>query len=496
MNKRPKILYLRSSPQLGGALQDILNELSEEYECFYVHTRESYVQQLHQFRPDLVLAENGVHKVSISSALKLVQTLEEEIPFIFITREDKEEEAVELLKAGAADYVLKEKPWKLPFILYNQLGKLRDRRLLEHELQEKSRLYEQNLAGVFSTTIDGKIRSCNVAFAAILGYEAPEYLIGKKIGSLYLSEQELHDTFSILLEEGRVRNYENTLIRKDGERVRLLINSYLIYDAVLGEEVCEGVIIDYTDVAQVLLNLDQENHQLIKRNRNLEQFTYVISHNLRAPLANIISITELLKDVDTGGEASSLIQGLNTSILTMDNIIKDINHTLQVKDARNYKKEVVTFQALMDEITFSINNLVVKECVQFYYDFQVPTLLTVRGYIYSVFYNLTLNSIKYRRKDDNPFIRVSSKIKDGQLQLTFEDNGKGIDMEKNGDQIFGLYKRFDTTIDGKGMGLFMVKNQIEDLQGSIGIESELGKGTKILIRLPLPDVQSTELNIQ
>jgi PAS domain S-box-containing protein len=494
MNKRPKILYLRSSPQLGGALQDILNELSEEYECFYVHTRESYVQQLHQFRPDLVLAENGVHKVSISSALKLVQTLEEEIPFIFITRE--EEEAVELLKAGAADYVLKEKPWKLPFILYNQLGKLRDRRLLEHELQEKSRLYEQNLAGVFSTTIDGKIRSCNVAFAAILGYEAPEYLIGKKIGSLYLSEQELHDTFSILLEEGRVRNYENTLIRKDGERVRLLINSYLIYDAVLGEEVCEGVIIDYTDVAQVLLNLDQENHQLIKRNRNLEQFTYVISHNLRAPLANIISITELLKDVDTGGEASSLIQGLNTSILTMDNIIKDINHTLQVKDARNYKKEVVTFQALMDEITFSINNLVVKECVQFYYDFQVPTLLTVRGYIYSVFYNLTLNSIKYRRKDDNPFIRVSSKIKDGQLQLTFEDNGKGIDMEKNGDQIFGLYKRFDTTIDGKGMGLFMVKNQIEDLQGSIGIESELGKGTKILIRLPLPDVQSTELNIQ
>jgi PleD family two-component response regulator len=188
MNKRPKILYLRYSPQLGGALQDILNELSEKYECFSVHTRESYVQQLHQFRPDLVLAENGVHKVSINSALKLVQTLEEEIPFIFATREEKEEEAVELLKAGATDYILKEKPWKLPFILYNQLGKLRDRRLLEHELQEKSRLYEQNLAGVFSTTIDGKIRSCNVAFAAILGYDAPEYLIGKKsVHYIYLS---------------------------------------------------------------------------------------------------------------------------------------------------------------------------------------------------------------------------------------------------------------------------------------------------------------------
>jgi PAS domain S-box-containing protein len=495
MNKRPKILYLRYSPQMGGPLQDILNELSAEYECVSVHTRESYVQQLHEGRPDLVLAESGVHKVSGSGALKLVQALEQDIPFIFITREEKEEEAIELLKAGAADYIIKDKPGKLPYILYNQLGKLRERRVMEHELQEKARLYEQNLAGVFSTTIDGKIRSCNMAFAAILGYDSPEYLIGKKIGSLYLSEQELHQTFSILLEDGRVRNYENTLIKKDGEPVRLLINSYLIYDAVLGEEVCEGVIIDYTDVAQVLLNLDQENNQLIKRNRNLEQFTYVISHNLRAPLANIISITELLKDVDTGGEAAPLIKGLNTSILTMDSIIKDINHTLQVKDHQNYKKEVVSFQALMDEITFSINNLVIKECVQFWYNFQVPTLLTVRGYIYSVFYNLTLNSIKYRRKDENPFIRVSSRMEDDHVLLIFEDNGKGIDMEKNGSQVFGLYKRFDTTIDGKGMGLFMVKTQIEDLQGSISMESELGKGTKILIRLPMTEASSTELTI-
>lgn len=487
MNKRPKILYLQYAPQSAGQLPDILNELAAEYEYLTVHTREDYVFSLHEFKPDLVMAEEGVPAVSSRGALKLVRGLPRDIPFILITMAAKEDEVLELLKAGAADYILAEKPWRLPFVLYNQLGKLRAIRMMEHALLEKSRLYEQNLAGVFNAGIHGKIRSCNPAFAAILGYESPEKLIGKDIGSMYLVEEERRETIQMLLENGRVQNYESTLIRQDGRQVRLLVNSYLLYDPILGEEICEGVIIDYTDTAKLLFNLDQINAQLIKRNRNLEQFTYVISHNLRAPLTNIISLTELLKDADTGMHTAQLIDGLNTSIKTMDNIIRDLNHTLQVKDHLNNNKEEVYFQQLMDEIAFSINNLVIEEDVKISYDFEVPALLTIRGYLYSIFYNLTLNSIKYRREDEAPVISVSSVLEEEQLLLTFEDNGKGIDLEKNGAHLFGLYQRFDTTIDGKGMGLFMVKTQIEDLHGSIDVESQLGKGTRISIRLPFAE---------
>lgn len=488
MNKKPKILYLRYSRSIAGKLLEMLNDLSSEYECLSVHTREDYVFNLHEFKPDLVLAESGVSAITTRAALKLVRGLPSDIPFILVTVSAKEDDALDLLRAGAADYLLEEKPWRLPFVLYNQLGKLHARKIMEHALLEKSRLYEQNLAGVFNTGIDGKIRSCNPAFASILGYDSPESLVGKEIGTMYLSEQERLQTVRILLENGRVRNYENTLMRKDGKHIRLLVNSYLLYDPILGEEICEGVIIDYTDTAQILLNLDQINAQLIKRNRNLEQFTYVISHNLRAPLANIISLTELLRDTDTDGRATQLIDGINTSIVSMDNIIKDLNHTLQVKNHLNNNKEEVYFQQLMDEIAFSINNLVIENGVKICYDFEVPTLLTIRGYLYSIFYNLTLNSIKYRKEEEAPVILVKSVLEEEQLLLTFEDNGKGIDLEKNGEDLFGLYKRFDTTKDGKGMGLFMVKTQIEDLHGSIDVESQLGKGTRIYIRLPLVEV--------
>ena len=71
------------------------------------------------------------------------------------------------------------------------------------------------------------------------------------------------------------------------------------------------------------------------------------------------------------------------------------------------------------------------------------------------------------------------------VELRFKDNGKGIDLEKNGSQLFGLYKRFDTSAEGKGMGLFMVKTQVEALGGIIKVNSKPGEGTEFIIQLNL-----------
>jgi len=77
----------------------------------------------------------------------------------------------------------------------------------------------------------------------------------------------------------------------------------------------------------------------------------------------------------------------------------------------------------------------------------------------------------------------SRKVKD-KIELRFNDNGKGIDLDKNAAQLFGLYKRFDTTMEGKGMGLFMVKTQVEALGGTIRIKSKLNHGTEFIIQFP------------
>jgi signal transduction histidine kinase len=116
------------------------------------------------------------------------------------------------------------------------------------------------------------------------------------------------------------------------------------------------------------------------------------------------------------------------------------------------------------------------------YDFTAGDLfVTYKNCLYSIFLNLISNSIKYRRKQVPSILEIRSQDLSDKIELTFKDNGMGIDLQKRGDQIFGLYRRFHANIDGKGMGLFMVKTLIEKLGGKITIESKVNEGTSFTI---------------
>jgi signal transduction histidine kinase len=172
--------------------------------------------------------------------------------------------------------------------------------------------------------------------------------------------------------------------------------------------------------------------------------------------------------------------------MRLDEVVKDLNHILQVKGDINETKEIVHFSTLVKEITFSIQNLVDKYNIEINYDFsEIDGFLTLRGYLYSIFYNLISNSIKYRRKGIHSVIEVKSRLVNNKLELTFSDNGMGINLEKNGDQFFGLYKRFHSSAEGKGLGLFMVKTQVEALGGKISVQSQEGVGTEFKIEFVL-----------
>jgi signal transduction histidine kinase len=98
---------------------------------------------------------------------------------------------------------------------------------------------------------------------------------------------------------------------------------------------------------------------------------------------------------------------------------------------------------------------------------------------------LSSNSIKFRQPGIAPVITITSKRVQDKIELHFKDNGKGIDLDKHGHHLFGLYKRFDNSMEGKGMGLFMVKTQVEALGGTIKIKSTPGEGTEFVIQLPV-----------
>lgn len=252
-----------------------------------------------------------------------------------------------------------------------------------------------------------------------------------------------------------------------------------------------GFILTSKDITEKrIARLDREKvtADLILRNKDLQQFTYIVSHNLRAPVANIMGISNLLNLTGAEGtvqENQSLLKGLTASVKQLDNIIFDLNDILKVRNPGSELKEKVSFSSLVSDIKLSINHLVDKENAIINFDFsQADHAFTLKTYIYSIFYNLILNSIKYKQPLLSPLIEIKGYRCDKKVHLQFKDNGKGIDMQKNGSDIFMLYKRFDTTVEGKGLGLYMVKTAVETLGGTITLNSEINKGTIFDIELP------------
>jgi signal transduction histidine kinase len=167
---------------------------------------------------------------------------------------------------------------------------------------------------------------------------------------------------------------------------------------------------------------------------------------------------------------------------------------LQVNKAITENVGLVLLPALIEDIKFSIKNIIEKERVSILYDFEEGgELYSLKSFMHSIFYNLIQNSIKYRRLDIDPVINIKTQMSNGKMTVIYTDNGRGIDTSKYANEIFGLYKRFDTSVEGKGMGLFMVKMQVESLDGNISIKSELNKGTEFLLEFPLPAPE--EINV-
>ncbi|REK34602.1 MAG: PAS domain S-box protein [Bacteroidetes bacterium] len=361
--------------------------------------------------------------------------------------------------------------------------------------EEKRRLIMNGaLDAIISIDTNEKITFWNPQAEVIFGWKAEE-VMGKP-----LSEMIIPEPFRKYHVEG-IKNYLNTgegkylnallelsAIRKNGEEFPIELTVLPIKQG--GEEFFCAFVRDITQrkkSEENLLIAYQEREKLIddmtQRNRDLEQFTFIISHNLRAPTANIIGFAEVLQDETlTPPEKKEFLHGLSTSVSRLDTIIKDINSILQVKREVNEKKELIYFSKLVNDIIISIGNIIDKHQVRINTDFsEIDEIFSLKIYMHSIFYNLISNSIKYSKPDEPPLIQIKSKIENGKIILTFKDNGLGIDMKTKGNKVFGLYKRFHSHVEGKGMGLFMVKTQVEAIGGKITVASELNKGTEFTI---------------
>lgn len=268
-----------------------------------------------------------------------------------------------------------------------------------------------------------------------------------------------------------------------------------------GDESVIGICLSAINITYIKnseLESQKLTRDLIQQNKDLEQFAYIVSHNLRAPIANIIGLSEQLRKTELqGSKEKQFTSDLYATVKQLDNVIKDLNHILQIKHELNEIKRVVSFSEIITEIQKSIDQLIRTNDVKITYDFsKVDRMMTLKSYLYSIFYNLIINGIKYRKEKVQPLLEISSRVNGQKLEIVFRDNGLGIDLGKGGEQLFGLYKRFHSHVEGKGMGLYMVKLQVESLGGSISVTSEVNVGTEFRIEFPYQQIQKHLLNRQ
>lgn len=230
---------------------------------------------------------------------------------------------------------------------------------------------------------------------------------------------------------------------------------------------------------------------LQKKNKNLRQFAYTISHDLRAPIARILGLVSL-SGIDQQYKINnkSLLENVSDEITNLDNVVKDLNIAISARE-EGKQKEYVTLETELKLIKKILENEIVESKVVITSDFQNPKgVVTVKSFLYSIMYNLLSNAIKYRRREVPLTIHLKAQQENEFICLSVKDNGMGIDMEKYGGKIFGLYNRFHgKKIEGKGIGLNLVKAQAETLGGKVEVISKVNQGSEFKIFFPLNQSQ-------
>lgn len=325
-----------------------------------------------------------------------------------------------------------------------------------------------------------KIVFANPAYINMSGYETHE-IIGKS-PNLFMGEnsdiQQIEKLINaITLKEESL--LEIICYKKDQSEYWVQLSFIPVYN--LEQELSHWISIqrDVTEEKKLEKEKEQLIRELTQNNKDLKQFSYITSHNLRAPLSNLTGLLNLIEDIPIENEElKEILIGFKKSTHLLNETINDLAKVIIIRDNLSIKNEEIliknTFQNVFNQLNFQIESHKPELIIDFG---NVTTIQTNKVYFESIILNLLTNAFKYRSKDRKLVIEITSTKINNTIIIKLKDNGIGIDLKRNKDKIFGLYQRFHNYPDSKGLGLYLVKSQIESMGGAISIESEVNKGT-------------------
>jgi PAS domain S-box-containing protein len=328
---------------------------------------------------------------------------------------------------------------------------------------------------------DGYFKKINQSVLDTLGYSEEE-LVSRPIDSFVfpadravteVSRENLRKSIPLL-------NFENRYVTKSGELVWLSWTSVPVpnHEQVfaVGKNITHKK--KQEDDRNVLLN------ELANHNRELKQLLYTAMHDLRAPVSNITMMFRVFDVANAVKDEESLenIELVKLCALNIESSLNSYMDLLIEKNNFNPKTELLKFEESYTRINTSLRSLISDSRATLHTDFsQAASVWFNPTYLDSIFLNLITNSIKYARPTVFPTIVIQSRVQEGGVALVVEDNGRGLDMSKVGDRIFQFNQRFHDHDDSKGVGLYLIRNHLTNLGGTISVESAPDQGTRFTL---------------
>jgi PAS domain S-box-containing protein len=348
------------------------------------------------------------------------------------------------------------------------------------ESEEKfAKVFQASAAGIAITDLsDSNYMDVNCAFIQMTGFSKEE-LIGHNSQELGMTTNitKREEVLNEIRERGSAKDFEMTIRHKSGRIFEILASVETII--LKGKKCALNVIYDITDRKRA-------EEQLASVNKELEAFTYTVSHDLRAPLRAINGYAEILREDYGPGfdeEGNRILHNITYGAVKMGNLIDDLLAFSKL-GRQEIKTESIDLNELVEAIIQEVNKNPDHKT-----KIIVTTMQRVKAdysLLYQVIFNLVSNGIKYSAKKANPLVEISAVEQNGEIVFSVKDNGSGFDM-KYADKLFGVFQRLHSQdeFEGTGVGLAIVQRIITKHNGKVWAEGKINEGATFYFSLPI-----------
>jgi len=474
-----KILMLEDSQSDAKLILQAMKVDGLKFEAKLVDHREDFIRALDEFTPQLILSDHSLPGFNSTEALAIAKSVIPDIPFILVTGTVSEEFAVQVIKSGAADYVLKHNLSRLTVAILSAISQHNDRTKLRESEEQFQYTIDGMIEGVQIIGFDWRYLYVN-NIVALQGKNRKTDLIGHTIMEKYpgIEDTEMFRNLRACMIERTFVEMENEFTFPDGS---------IGWFKLTMQPAPQGVLIlsrDITDQKRFINLLERQNKRIKKMNSVLDRFLYSVSHEFRTPICNGLGLINLARTTKIQAEKDEILDKLEYTIQNLDDMLQNIGVFSEISrmEFRNTEVDIDEIFHECKQQLFALNgaeSVVMKLMVN-----QSAPLICDRNRLYIVLKNLLSNGIKFRddRKDET-YVEVIADIDPANIRIEVRDNGRGIQEEYIG-KVFDVFFKANSMSEGNGLGLYMVREIVESLGGQFKVRSQYEMGTEFTISLP------------